>query len=231
MLVRHRATGIAVGAVRLIMPCWWESSWSFPFESVCGNAGQGRPDKLVEYPRHDTAEVSRFAVSRSALQAIQPRDTGRWEGPIQSCDDPRRPSQMVALGLIALLFGVSAEYAIKRWYAMMEASLSRHLSKLGIDFQRIGPAVEHRGTRYPMVARVYDLLDVIAYKNAPFRALIDEVRESVLAQGIAATSQGHSSAHRPEATSAARLPGGPFITPPATIERQPGAGLVQKSAR
>jgi len=213
MLVRHRPTGSVVGAVRLIMPCWWESSWSFPFETVCTHAGEGPLDQPIDGPRHETAEVSRFAVSRNALAAIQQRDADRWKGPVQSCDNPRRPPQLVALGLIALLFGVSAEYGINRWYAMMEASLARHLSKLGIDFQRIGPAVEHRGKRYPMMARVDELLASIATRNPAFGALISEVRESVLAQGIAA-SDLQPSAHPLWTAAGAWQPGGPFVTPP-----------------
>jgi hypothetical protein len=96
---------------------------------------------------------------------------------------------------------------------MMEASLARHLSKLGIDFQRIGPPVEHRGKRYPMMTRVDDLLASIATRNSAFSALIGEVRESVLAQGIAA-SDLQPSAHPLWTGAGAWHPGGPFITPP-----------------
>jgi len=126
------------------------------------------------------------------------------------------PLQLV---IIALLFGVSAEYGISRWYAMMEASLARHLSKLGIDFQRIGPPVEHRGKRYPMMARVDELLASIATRNPAFGALIHEVRESVLAQGIAA-SDVQPSAHPVWSAAGAWQPGGPFVTPPRWREEQ-----------
>ena len=213
MLVRHRPTGIVVGAVRLIMPCWWETSWSFPFETVCGQAEAGPLDQSIEGTRHDTAEVSRFAVSRTALAAVQRRDAGRWEGPVQSCDDPRRPPQLVAFGLGALLFGVSGEYGINRWYAMMELSLARHLGRVGIAFEQIGPGVEHRGIRYPMMARVDDLRNRIAEKSPAYSKLIDEVRESVLAQGIAA-SDLQPSAHPLWTAAGAWQPGGPFVTPP-----------------
>lgn len=219
MLVRHRPTGIVVGAVRLIMPCWWESSWSFPFENICEHAGDSRLQNVAGGPRHDTAEVSRFAVSRNALAAIQRGDFDRWEGPVQSCDDPRRPPQLVSLGLIALLFGVSAEYRIERWYAMMEASLARHLAKLGIEFHRIGPAVEHRGRRYPMMARVDDLLTGIDEKNRAFRTLIERVRDSVLAQSIAASDR-QPSAHPQWAPAGAWHPGGPFLTPPTSAAQR-----------
>ena len=218
MLVRHRPTGTVVGAVRLIMPCWWESSWSFPFEAVCGPAGHGQLMADDQNRRHTAVEVSRFAVSRNALAAIQRPDADHWEGQVQSCDDPQRPPQLVSLGLLALALGVSTEYRIATWYAMMEAALVRRLSKLGMEFRQIGPPVEHRGTRYPMMAPVDDLLAGIAKKNPEFSALIAAVSESVLAQGIAASDR-QPSAHPRWAAAGPWQPGGPFVTPPRWREK------------
>jgi len=82
---------------------------------------------------------------------------GSLDGAPRGRPEERCSSQLVALGLIALLFGVSAEYGVHTWYAMMEAALARHLARLGIEFRQIGPAVEHRGRRQPMAARVDDL--------------------------------------------------------------------------
>jgi N-acyl amino acid synthase of PEP-CTERM/exosortase system len=184
MLVRHRLTGLVVGAVRLILPDWSTHSWTFPFEDVCGNSLLGCVEETGRR-RVDVAEVSRFAVSKNALIAIQKPRVDQWDGVAGSCDDPRRPPQLVALGLISLLFGVSAEHGVNLWYAMMEMALVRHLSRLGIDFREIGAPVEHRGKRYPMMARVPDLLDGIAGRNPDFARLVDDVRAAVLAGGTA----------------------------------------------
>ncbi len=135
--------------------------------------------------RIDVAEVSRFAVSKNALAAIQRPRVDQWDGAVGSCDDPRRPPQLVALGLIALLFGVSAVHGVHLWYAMMEMALARHLSRLGIDFRQIGTPVEHRGKRYPMMAHTADLLEAVAERNPDFGRLIDDVRDAVLAGGTA----------------------------------------------
>jgi N-acyl amino acid synthase of PEP-CTERM/exosortase system len=211
MLVRHRLSGLVVGAVRLILPDWSTRSWSFPFEDVCGSALLGRVEETGRR-RIDVAEVSRFAVSKTALTAIQRPRVDQWDGAVGSCDDPRRPPQLVALGLIALLFGVSAAHGVNLWYAMMEMALARHLSRLGIDFRQIGAPVEHRGKRYPMMARTADLLGGIAARNPDFRRLVDDVRDAVLAGGTAVGIPGplrHSlragaDATRPEPGSLAR---------------------------
>jgi N-acyl amino acid synthase of PEP-CTERM/exosortase system len=174
MLVRHRHSGTAVGAVRLILPDRSARGCSFPFEDLCGySILERRLDGLAGYAR-DVAEVSRFAVSRRLLAGSREPD--------DHCDDAvsRRhhehfPSEVVALGLIALLFAVSADLGVHHWYAMMEPSLERHLARLGIDFRAVGPAVEHRGCRKPMVARVADALARVEVVNPAFHRLIVEI--------------------------------------------------------
>jgi len=183
MLVRHRQTHLAVGAVRLILPDRSAPSWSFPFEDLCGYTMLGRRLDGVGSPPHNVAEVSRFAVSRNLLASVWEPAMDRWEGATGAKPDERCSSQLVALGLIALLFGVSAEYGVHVWYAMMETALARHLARLGIEFRQIGPAVEHRGRRQPMMARVDDLLARIEDSNPAFHRLIVEVRNVTMVRG------------------------------------------------
>jgi N-acyl amino acid synthase of PEP-CTERM/exosortase system len=180
MLVRHRATGLAVGAVRLILPDRSAHSWSFPFEDLCGYTVLGRRLDGVGDPPHDVAEVSRFAVSRNLLASVWEPAMDHWDGAVRAKPDERCSSQLVALGLIALLFGVSAEYGVHTWYAMMETVLARHLARLGIEFRQIGPPVEHRGRRHPMMARVDDLLASVEDNNPAFHRLIVELRNATL---------------------------------------------------
>jgi N-acyl amino acid synthase of PEP-CTERM/exosortase system len=183
MLVRHRGTGFAVGAVRLILPDRSAHSWSFPFEDLCGYTVLGRRLDGVGDPPHDVAEVSRFAVSRNLLASVWDPAMDRWEGASPGRPDERCSSQLVALGLIALLFGVSAEYGVHVWYAMMETALARHLARLGIEFRQIGAPVEHRGRRQPMAARVDDLSARIEGANPAFHRLIIEVRNATRVHG------------------------------------------------
>jgi N-acyl amino acid synthase of PEP-CTERM/exosortase system len=183
MLVRHRETGLAVGAVRLILPDRSAHSWSFPFEDLCGYTVLGRRLDGVGDPPLDVGEVSRFAVSRNLLASVWEPALDGWDGALRGRAEERCSSQLVVLGLIALLFGVSAEYGVHTWYAMMEAALARHLARLGIDFRQIGPAVEHRGRRQPMAARVDDLLARIEGTNPAFHRLIIEVRNATRVHG------------------------------------------------
>jgi N-acyl amino acid synthase of PEP-CTERM/exosortase system len=184
MLVRHRAGGAPLGVVRLILPDWSAPGWPFPFQEVC-NRGLAEPGAGRCRPLHqDAAEVSRFAVSRTAVDEAEDSLAQRiWDAAVG--EDGRNRSQFsrsVALGLIGLLFAASAEHRIEYWYAMMETSLSRHLARLGIDFRPIGPAVEHRGLRVPMMVRVSDALSSIDATNPAFFELICFVRDSLAAQ-------------------------------------------------
>ncbi len=184
MLVRHRAGGAPLGVVRLILPDWSAPGWPFPFQEVCSR-GLGEPGTGGCRPLHsNAAEVSRFAVSRTAVDAAEDSFAQRiWDAAVGEEGRNRTQfSRSVALGLIGLLFATSAEQRIDYWYAMMEVSLSRHLARLGIDFRPIGPAVEHRGLRLPMMVRVSDALSNIATSNLAFYELICFVRDSLAAQ-------------------------------------------------
>jgi N-acyl amino acid synthase of PEP-CTERM/exosortase system len=174
MLVRHRDTGVAVGAVRLILPDRSARSGSFPFEDLCGYSVLERRLDGLTAPGGDVAEVSRFAVCRSLLASVR-EPVDHCEDATRARPDERFPSEVVALGLIGLLFAVSTERGIRYWYAMMETALDRHLARLGISFRSIGPAVEHRGRRQPMVARVEDARARIQAVNPSFHRLIVDI--------------------------------------------------------
>ena len=47
----------------------------------------------------------------------------------------------------------------------MDPSLIRFLSKIGINFIKIGPMVDYHGLRWPTAIKITDLLDSVAEKN------------------------------------------------------------------
>ena len=58
---------------------------------------------------------------------------------------------------MAAIFEMSAEENLKYWFALMEPSLLRLLSRFGIEFMPIGEVVEHHGVRQPCCARIDDI--------------------------------------------------------------------------
>ena len=141
-LLLDRASGLAVGTVRLILP---RRNRGLPVFKVLG------ADALADVglPLGATAEVSRFAVAkafrRQLEQGWRPRQGG---APIVG--GGRGPAlHLLTFGLIHAVVMMSAFGGITHIVAMMEPALLRLLGRLGIAFHPLGLPVEHHGIRQP----------------------------------------------------------------------------------
>ena len=150
-LVRHRDTGHAVGVVRLVLPDRAKPDAPFPLEVCCGQRLGRFPGDAWEVPRRSTAEISRFAVSKQVSERISTPKCRTMEP-----QHHFRPH--ITMGLFAAIVRMSARHGVTHWFAMMEPTLLRLLTRFGVHFQVIGPTVEHRGGRVPALASVEDLL-------------------------------------------------------------------------
>lgn len=180
-LVQHRTTGYPAGVVRLVQPDPGNIDAPFPVELQCGEVLDRRVIERFGVDRAHLAEVSRFAVARGFKRRPGEADTvagvsGELEYDAeQQLETARRIFPHISLGLIAMLFVMSQREGITHWYAVMEPSLSRLLTRFGINFTPIGPIVDYHGRRQPMMARPDQLLETIRHKRPDFRALIDSL--------------------------------------------------------
>lgn len=191
-LVQHRSTGYPAGVVRLVQADPDDIEAPFPVELQCGPVLDHKVIERFGVDRAHLAEVSRFAVARGFKR--RPGEAGTVAGVSgnleyvteQQMEDARRIFPHISLGLIAMLFVMSRRRGITHWYAVMEPSLSRLLTRFGINFTPIGPMVDYHGRRQPMIARPDQLLESIQHKRPDFRALIDSLtgdQSAVRAQG------------------------------------------------
>jgi len=125
VLIRSRSDDQVVGTVRLILPDLDAPELSFPMQRVCA------PGLLNRLPISETAEVSRFALSKV-----------------------RRAESCASLGLLRLslvqgLVMLSREVGVTHWCAMMEPTLLRLLRMTSIHFRPLGSLVDHHGLRQP----------------------------------------------------------------------------------
>jgi N-acyl amino acid synthase of PEP-CTERM/exosortase system len=164
-LVRHRSSSQVAGVVRLIFSDRSNPESSLPIELHCGDTFDRAVLDQFEFSRPHIAEVSRFAVSSQFVSGA-----GIKKAPE---DDSSQYFPHISLGLIAMLFVASAHSQITHWYAVMEPSLSRLLSRSGIEFTPIGPIFDYNGKRQPMIAKVNDLLSNIYQKRYDFFKLIE----------------------------------------------------------
>src|SRR5262245_21194966 len=142
-LLTYRPTGVPAGTVRLVLPLEDDPHNSFALQSVCHDPLLRDP---LKFPVHTTAEVSRFCISKEFRRRLGDTDEEVVE---MSVDEERRILPHLSLGLIESLVRMSVEYGITHWCAVMEPTLLRLLTRLGIHFDPIGPVIEYHGRRQP----------------------------------------------------------------------------------
>ena len=154
-LLLRRDTHEVIGTVRLILPL-----------SQCGKEGTGLPirdvccDELVErnnaiLPWQTTAEISRFAISKSLRQRTIDRAT---IGGFAGFNGARHRIPESSLGLMQAIVAMAARADVTHLCAVMEPCLLRMLARLGIHFTALGPLVEYHGLRQPCYADLDQLL-------------------------------------------------------------------------
>jgi N-acyl-L-homoserine lactone synthetase len=139
----YRPWDKAIGTTRLILPK--EGPASLPFHAMLGKAGTA---SAGDFFQGRTAEVSRFAVSRS----FRPDEGAR--------------SMLPCLGLVQLLLRLSLMHDVTHWAAMMQPSLLRMLAMMGIEFVPVGPLVSYHGLRQPCGCEISPMLDSL-YRKYP----------------------------------------------------------------
>ena len=148
-LLIYRPTNTPAGTVRLVLPIHDDLDRSFALQRVCS-------DPLLRdrarFPVERTAEISRFCISkefrrrRGDASLVSPQIDDDVQMPEY---DERRILPHLSLGLIEALVRMSVDNGITHWCAVMEPTLLRLLTRLGIHFEPIGPLIEYHGRRQP----------------------------------------------------------------------------------
>lgn len=159
-LLRDRVGRRALGTVRLIMASATKPT-GIDGLPLAEYAETESIDILKRLPATSTAEVSRFAIARSARDILShPQEVSRG-GLRVPAPDAQHGSKLLpymSLGLIRGLVRLSMQHGITHWCLAAEPSLLRRLRGFGLHFANAGPLVEHRGLRQVCYAKVQDLL-------------------------------------------------------------------------
>jgi len=155
-LLIHRATGHAVGTVRLVLPRREAAGGSFAIQRV----------RAASLPMQTTAEISRFSISKQFRETLYDTDADlaveRQIGPLMS------------LGLMQTLVRMSARHGITHWCALMEPKLLRMLAAMAIHFKPLGEPVEHHGLRQPCYGHVPTVLDRVKRDRPMFWQILTD---------------------------------------------------------
>jgi N-acyl amino acid synthase of PEP-CTERM/exosortase system len=132
-------------------------------------------EALASLPAATTAEVSRFAIARSAREILRRshEDLGARLDTIGQF--PERAGKLLpymSLGLIRGLVRQSMQNGITHWCLAAEPSLLRRLRGFGLHFRNAGPLVDHRGLRQVCYAELKELLAVARTERPEFWDII-----------------------------------------------------------
>jgi N-acyl amino acid synthase of PEP-CTERM/exosortase system len=145
------------GYVRLVRP---DAIQTFPFQNHCVTLLNG-----VELPpAAKAAEISRLMV----------RGDYRRRQPTRS--DLMDDSPQILLNLYRQMYEYSLANGIRYWYAAMERSLARALTRMSFSFRQIGPATDYYGPVAPYVADLRELEARLAEFNP---ALLSWMRSTI----------------------------------------------------
>ncbi len=169
-IVRHPSSGITAATVRLVLPDRDNPETPFPIETHCSDSLKLVSPLLKGVPRHSIAEISRLAVSRDFKRRLGEARAVAGIGPDHDKylkQDPggKRVIPHLILGLFVAIFRMSAEHNITHWYAAMDLSLLRLLSRFGINFVPIGDLVDYHGLRQPCFSCVNEVVDEVWNKR------------------------------------------------------------------
>ncbi len=177
VVVRHRTSKCPVGVIRLVLPNRENPDRQFPIEKHFGHQFEKEVLKNFKFSRNNIVEISRFAVSRQALKHLQGQPAGETHHKYYDMrqNDFAQLLPQVSLGLLGKALIISEELGYEYWYAAMEPSLSRLLTRLGMKFTPIGPIMDYHGRRLPTIAKVSDMLKNIQHSRKDFFKLITEI--------------------------------------------------------
>jgi N-acyl amino acid synthase of PEP-CTERM/exosortase system len=168
-LLLHRPTREVIGTVRLILPPQSPEEFALPISRVCQHDLIFHENPIL--PRRKTAEISRFAISKKFRRRAD--DNASLVGAFSpATDDLRRHIPTTSLGLMQAVVAMAASAGITHLCAVMEPTLLRMLSRLGIHFKPLGPKVQYHGFRQPCYSDLDELLARIWMQRADVWELI-----------------------------------------------------------
>ncbi|MBK7954070.1 MAG: PEP-CTERM/exosortase system-associated acyltransferase [Candidatus Accumulibacter sp.] len=191
-LVQSVSTGLYVGCARLVLVDPERPQARLPFEITCENTLDRSIVDPMALDRSRIAEISRLAVVGSYR-----RRQGEQDKPISISEEDfgteKRPRQpYLALAVYLGLISLARHYGITTLFVLTEPRLAMNLSRLGVQVERIGGGVEHRGTRVPSRLSVDEIISGMNFLvRALFEVISREVREGLEAAGSDALRANH----------------------------------------
>lgn len=163
----HSKTQLPIATVRLVLHRQAKKGISFPIEEFEILRRMKRDKKWLAVPKQSIGEISRFAICKEFRRRIEDHENlhGISTNTFSLPSSDRRCAADITLGLFKAIVTDSNEQQLTHWYAIIEPSLIRLLSRFGIRFCEVGPCVNYHGLRQPCIAYIPNVLKGIYQNN------------------------------------------------------------------
>ena len=168
-LLQHQPSGDFMGTVRLIMPLPAADRLDMPFAELCHDPRLPAGEIL---PFASTAEVSRFAISKSFRRRATDGTYPDEHADSRDVANDRRLGVSLSMGLIVAITQMGIAANITHLCAVMDPALLRLLHAMGIEFRPLGPRVNYHGWRQPCFAEGIQLLDQLRKSRPEYWDLV-----------------------------------------------------------
>ena len=155
-LLLDRATGIALGTARLVLPLSNAPEKSFAIQRLLRRESM----KAAGVPIDSIAEVSRFSISKQSLRRVTSANPG--SGVVY------RSGPLMRLGLLQMLIRMSVLNGITHWYGVIEPPLMRMMAAMSFYVEPIGPLVDYHGIRQPCFCSLSRVLAEVKRERPSF---------------------------------------------------------------
>ena len=166
IIIKHKASNLDTATVRLVLSDKSNPEAPFPIEKY-DILRRLKRDQEWKVRRETIGEISRFSISKTFRRRAAEREVihGITSEVFSHKETGRRHMADITIGLFRGIIENSAKEELEYFYALMEPSLIRLLSRFGIHFNTIGPVVNCHGLRQPCVSKIETILYGIYQHN------------------------------------------------------------------
>jgi N-acyl amino acid synthase of PEP-CTERM/exosortase system len=143
-LVRHIASGLVAGCIRVVLA---GEEQSLPLEAFCLHSIHPRYREILGANRRHLCEFSRLAVSCDFRRRPQESASRLGLSNAEVTPEEERSFPLIAVAAFLGAFAVSELVGRNQVFAMMEPFLPRMLKRSGILPETAGDAIDYHGTR------------------------------------------------------------------------------------
>lgn len=188
-VVRHRASGITAGCVRMVPTLMDAPDAPLPLEKFCGDSLDHAYISSLGLNRHTVCEISRLAVDGRFRR--RPGEAGSKYGnadaeAVELSEDEQRTAPFIAISAYLAATAITESTGRTNVFAMMEPFLPRLLKRSGLHFSPAGEVVDYHGKRS---AHFITTGSALASMRPDLRELYNSVRHQLFPDGAHHTEQ------------------------------------------